>query len=295
MDSYYVRQDGAKALGPYAADAIRAWIAEGRLARDVECSKDGDTWLRASQVDELGVPAAAPQAFPELSLFIRQGANVQGPFTMTRIRGYVAQRRIQPYMLFSQDGVYLLGPEHVPGLIPDGYVAVPPSRGASAVPSTPAAPGTPAPASPASPASPAATSAAPPPSKEIGSTTLFGYRLDEAEVAPAAIPASRPTVAPIPVAPVAVPAPTYYVRDDAQQVYGPYTEDALRPWIAEGRIRPDMEYSHDGRTWILGTNVPALFPGAVSGRIPGARPPGETADWEEPAAPSGWRRFRRRK
>ena len=123
MNAYYVRQDGGAAYGPYDAPVIKAWLADGQLAPETECSLDGQAWSRVGDVRELGgasgpSTATASGSFPELSLLIRQGANVQGPFRMSRLRAYVAQRRIQPYMLFSQDGIFWLGPEHVPGLIP---------------------------------------------------------------------------------------------------------------------------------------------------------------------------------
>ena len=255
-------------------------------------------------------PAAAT-AFPELSLLIRQGANIQGPYRMSRIKRYVAQRRIQPYMLFSQDGVFWLAPEHVPGLIPDGYVPVAPPARPTAVPSDPSAAEDSAP-----PAGEVAPPPPPPPGKEVGSITLVGFRLDEAEMAPKSMPASRPPPLPVAHPPVPPPPPprsapppfveprpaaalSYYVRQEGQEAYGPYTEDVVRGWISEARIGPEAEYSTDARNWVIGARVPALFPPAAVGRVPGSRgvmdPMDEVPTEEPPAARSGWRKFRGRR
>jgi hypothetical protein len=296
MTTYLIRQDGATVYGPYEADEIRGWLAEGRIGSASECSPDGREWRPVAEV--LGAAATTPAparegggaGFPEPSLYIRQGANIQGPFRMGRLRGYVVQRRIQPYMLFSQDGVWWVGAEHVPGLLPAGYTAVPPQRGPSVVPDAPtagapttAAPAVPAPATEAVPPSAAAPAA---PAKEVGSSTLVGYRLDEAEtLAPsgAAAPDAAPAAAPA--------ARTFYVRHEGNQVYGPYEEGSLAGWIAEGRIRPDTDLSLDGRTWMPGARMPGLsFPAAA--RVP---PPRAAAEAEAPrgAERPSWRTKRR--
>src|SRR5207237_1444547 len=120
------------------------------------------------------------------------------------------------------------------------------------------------------PATPAPTRAAAPAeaAESVGSTTLYGFQLDEAEAAaPSTIRASSmPATVSAPITPGAA---SYFVRLEGQS-YGPCTVDVLREWIAEGRVGPDAELSRDGQAWVLGANVPALFPPATS-RVPGSR------------------------
>lgn len=229
-------------------------------------------------------------AFPEPALLIRQGANIQGPFKMSRIRGYVAQRRIQPYMLFSMDGVFWLGAEHIPGLIPEGYVPVPPAARPSVVPEMPVGPDGRPLAGAAVPApAPAPT---PQPGADTGSITLVGYRLDQRELAPPTIPASRPVAPPVP-RPQAPPfpgsnaapapsAPSYYVRQNGRDVYGPFPESVIRDWITEGRVTPDNDISTDGRNWVPGSRMPGLFGPTRTSRVPGSRSQVEEVVEEDP-------------
>ncbi len=304
MTSYFLRQDGRTATGPYETDVVKAWLGDGRLAPEAEVSPDGAQWTKATEVGELGrtpKPGAAPTAasssaspMPEPTLLIRQGANVQGPFKISRIRGYVAQRRIQPYMLFSQDGIFWVGAEYIPGLIPDGYVPVQPPARPSAVPEMAVtATGQPVASAPRpAPAPP------PQPGADTGSITLVGFRLDKEEMGAPSIPASRPPPMParpfvpaFPGATSAAPpsAPSYYVRQAGRDVYGPFPEGVVRGWIDEGRVSAGDEYSFDGRTWVPGVRVPGLFSVAPTSRVPGSR---DEEPAEDPPRSSRWRGFR---
>ena len=289
MNRFYLRQDGVTPLGPYEAGEIKAWLAGGQVRSETECSRDGVAWARVGEVGELAGAAARPagNASSESSLLIRQGANIQGPYLMSRIRGYVAQRRVQPYMLFSSDGIYWVGMEHVPGLIPAGYVPVPPAKRESVVPNAVPAGGV------AAPPPPAVETPAPAPGPDVGSTTLTGYRLEESEMEP---PSSPP---PLPARPARPPAsarpPDFYVRTDSRETFGPCDESVIRRWIAEGRIGPDTEFSIDGRHWVLGAQMTEFFPPATPYRVPGSRSSGGPIDDpERKAAKRSWR-FRDRK
>ena len=61
----------------------------------------------------------------------------------------------------------------------------------------------------------------------------------------------------------------FYVRLDGI-TYGPYTEETLRGYIAEGRIIPESELSLDGENWHQAGEIPGLFsPSGVNfGRLP---------------------------
>lgn len=50
----------------------------------------------------------------------------------------------------------------------------------------------------------------------------------------------------------------YYTRVEGI-VYGPYTEQVLRGYIAEGRIIPESEISIDGENWYTAREFPGLF------------------------------------
>jgi hypothetical protein len=269
MTSYYIRNEDETVQGPYAREDVKAWIADGRLGDRVEYSTDTKTWRYARDLPELGGGVAPqPGAFPEPSLLIRQGANIQGPYAMSRIRRYVKQRRIQHYMLFSEDGVFWLGPEHVPGLLPEGYVPLPPPKRPTEVPADGEAPSDAEVRMPKQAKPPA-------PGEDVGSDTLVGLHMDEEEAR--ALPPPPPTPPPAPPLPqsalpeevVAAPVPvTYFVRTRGQDVYGPCTEDVLRTWIEEGRVDVSAEFSNDGQTWTPGRSMVSLFPGAAPREIP---------------------------
>ena len=282
MGTYYIRHDGQTAYGPYGAEVVRGWLGDGRLPPETECSSDGLAWCAASDVEELraGDAAAVAPVLPEASLWIRQGTNVQGPFAMSRIRRYVAQRRVQPYMLFSQDGVYWLAPEHVPGLLPPGYQPVAPTGRPSVVPDAPAVARVASSSAAHPPMVPAPiATAVTPRGKDMGSTTLVGYRLDDEETrrpaAAAAPPAAATTTTP-PAPPPATKGLTYSVRQDGRTAYGPYAAADVAAWIAEGRLVAQTEFSYDGRHWLAGARMPGL-----------SFPAGATADEPEPVADEG--------
>lgn len=71
----------------------------------------------------------------------------------------------------------------------------------------------------------------------------------------------------------------YYVRMNGI-AYGPYTEETLRGYIAEGRIIPESEISLDGENWRSAGEVPGLFPpsgtefGGLSDSAPSGAAPG---------------------
>ena len=295
MSSFYIRGEDEIVQGPYAREAILDWIAEGRLDDRIQYSIDAMTWRYARDVPDLGgaTPSnVGPGGFPEPSLLIRQGASIQGPYRLSRIRGYVHQRRIQHYMLFSEDGVWWVGPEHVPGLLPDGYVPLPPPRRPTAVPADGQAPdeetGVRMPKHTKPPA----------PGEDIGSSTLVGFSLDENQDAPLSPPppARAPVVAPVkaPLREEAISAApvllTYYVRTNGHDVYGPCAEHVLHNWIEEGRVDASAEFSNDGQTWTPGTRMVSLFPGAVPRHIPQ-----QGADGGPPSSAPARRRFRGRR
>ncbi|MDA1195109.1 MAG: hypothetical protein O2894_07980 [Planctomycetota bacterium] len=274
MSAYYIRNEDETVQGPHAPEEVRAWIAEGRLDDRAQYSTDAITWRYARDLPELGGGSGVQpaSAFPEPSLLIRQGASIQGPYRLSRIREYVKQRRIQHYMLFSHDGVFWVGPEHVPGLLPVGYVPLPP-------PTRPTAVSADGRATPQAGTAQMPRGTKPPaPGEDIGSSTLVGFRLDDEETTRLAPPPPPPPPAALPlVEPAryladesiqAAPVPlTYYVRTQGQDVYGPCSEAVLRSWIEEGRVDRAAEFSNDGRTWTPGARMVALFPGSVPREI----------------------------
>lgn len=286
MSSYYIRNEDETVQGPYARGDVKAWIADGRLGDGAQFSTDAITWRYARDLPDLSGGVAPQQgAFPEPALLIRQGANIQGPYAMSRIRGYVKQRRVQHYMLFSEDGVFWLGPEHVPGLLPDGYIPLPPPDRPTAVPADGEAQAEESDVWMPKQAKP------PAPGEDVGSDTLVGLRLDEEEAQTLPPPPPAPPAPPAPPVSqralaeevVAAPVPvTYFVRTRGQDVYGPCTEDVLRSWIDEGRIDVSAEFSNDGQTWTPGKGMVSLFPGAAPREMP-----------VRPVTPQR-RRFRRR-
>lgn len=277
MSRYLIRRDGQERVGPYGTDVLYAWRTADQLPEGTQCSEDGVTWMALADVPELGGSGAIQDAAPEIALYIRQGLSVQGPYAFQRIRGYVAQRRIQPYMMFSPDGLWWCAAEHVPGLLPEGYVPLPPPARPTVVPTAEAPPSAPAPVASAMP-SPGGTVG---PARgrlvrDAGSITLTGIQLSEQDLAPPVLPRRSPLPAGSPRAPRA-PAGTagegaegWYLRQDGRHLYGPFAAEVLREWIAEGRIGPDIELSLDGASWVLGARMPAFFPSG-SNRIPGSR------------------------
>src|SRR5262245_47644721 len=66
--------------------------------------------------------------------------------------------------------------------------------------------------------------------------------------------------------------PSYFIRQNGAAVpQGPYPEEQVRAWVAEGRVRIDMDFSEDGETWIPGRRLIAIFP-PVSTAAPAAPP-----------------------
>ncbi len=57
-----------------------------------------------------------------------------------------------------------------------------------------------------------------------------------------------------------------YIRQ-GNNVQGPFPVERVRKWVAEGRIRPDMEFSADGSVWRTGGKWPLLFPRAPARRL----------------------------
>ena len=45
----------------------------------------------------------------------------------------------------------------------------------------------------------------------------------------------------------------YFIRQNGRSVQGPFDEDRIRGWIAQGRVRTEMEFSADGQLWIPGS------------------------------------------
>lgn len=51
----------------------------------------------------------------------------------------------------------------------------------------------------------------------------------------------------------------YFVRQMQHHVTGPYRLDQLRKLIGQGKLRPDMEFSEDGKEWAYGLELTNLF------------------------------------
>lgn len=101
----------------------------------------------------------------EPQFWIAQGQQVQGPFPLSRVRGWIAAGRARPEMLYSRDGgPWRPGPEH-PELFPAPAAAVPPVArpvAPAAAPVAPVAPVVPvAPVAPVVPVAPVAPVAVP--------------------------------------------------------------------------------------------------------------------------------------
>ncbi len=56
----------------------------------------------------------------------------------------------------------------------------------------------------------------------------------------------------------------YYIRH-RRDVQGPFEEDSIKEWIAEGRVRKEMEFSEDGETWTAGRRHELFEGGGLSG------------------------------
>ncbi len=288
MSAYYLRRDPLERAGPFELSSIRQWLGAGQLPAGAQCSADGQAWMSVMDVPELGGSGALAAAAPEIALFIRQGTNVQGPFAFARLRGYAAQRRLQPYMLLSYDGLWWCTAQDVPGLLPDGYVPVPPPGRPTAVPTVAAPAPAPRPATAPVPAQGSLASPTPRgPVRDSGSITLTGMHLSEEELAPPRVSAPVPSRA----AGGAAPAADWYLRQDARHLYGPFTEAELRQWIAEGRVGPEIELSRDGTSWVPGSRMPAFFPRGGN-RVPGSLAAPRA---EPPPAEDRLRRLRRRR
>src|SRR5262245_21138911 len=68
--------------------------------------------------------------------------------------------------------------------------------------------------------------------------------------------------------------PSYFIRQNGAAVpQGPYSEDRIRAWVAESRVRVDMDFSEDGETWIPGRRLLSIFPPTSPAAI--AEPPAE--------------------
>jgi hypothetical protein len=51
----------------------------------------------------------------------------------------------------------------------------------------------------------------------------------------------------------------YYIRQQRKHISGPHELDAIREWVKQGKVRPEMEFSEDGTTWMLGIEMYELF------------------------------------
>lgn len=124
----------------------------------------------------------------EAQYYIRQGANTQGPFPVSRIQGWIDQGRVREHMLMSADGLrWVEG-----GLV--GDFQFPQGEDLGAAPVTAPAPTTSEPAAPPPiPAAHATPPTTPPP-------------IPEAPTAPPPIPAAPAEPAPIAAAPPPIPA-----------------------------------------------------------------------------------------
>jgi hypothetical protein len=102
-------------------------------------------------------------------------------------------------------------------------------------------------------------------------------------------------VPPAPATPMPQPAagPSYFVRHETGQVYGPYDEPSIRAWITEGRILPETELSTDGRTWTPGARFPGLLV-PVTSRVPAPRAVADTDPGDPRAERPSWRKSHRR-
>lgn len=61
--------------------------------------------------------------------------------------------------------------------------------------------------------------------------------------------------------------PQYYIAQ-GQNVQGPFTAEKIRAYIQAGRVRKEMLFSQDGGPWVIGSEIPALFPAAAQGAPP---------------------------
>lgn len=51
----------------------------------------------------------------------------------------------------------------------------------------------------------------------------------------------------------------YWIRQHGEHISGPHDLEAIRAWIRDGKVRPEMEFSPDGCEWIWGIELPELF------------------------------------
>ena len=58
----------------------------------------------------------------------------------------------------------------------------------------------------------------------------------------------------------------YYIRQHERIVSGPHESENIRQWIAEGKVRSEMEFSEDGKRWQPGSAMPELFPPDIKRR-----------------------------
>lgn len=63
----------------------------------------------------------------------------------------------------------------------------------------------------------------------------------------------------------------YYIRQQKKFVSGPHRIEDIRQWIREGKVREEMEFSSDGRDWMLGIEMVELFPPEAPRRRGGLR------------------------
>jgi hypothetical protein len=62
----------------------------------------------------------------------------------------------------------------------------------------------------------------------------------------------------------------YYIRQHRRHVSGPHEIEAIRQWVKEGKVRSEMEFSVDGKEWMLGIEMVELF-GRPAPRAPSTR------------------------
>lgn len=63
----------------------------------------------------------------------------------------------------------------------------------------------------------------------------------------------------------------YYIRQQRKFVSGPHRIEDIRQWVREGKVREEMEFSPDGKDWMLGIEMVELFPPAAPDRRSSAR------------------------
>ena len=52
----------------------------------------------------------------------------------------------------------------------------------------------------------------------------------------------------------------YYIRQLGKHVSGPHDLAEIKAWVKAGKVRQEMEFSTDGKDWMLGLEMAELFP-----------------------------------